>query len=430
VGGRTERAADRTTRGLTTGQPGGDDGPEAPARARLVTPRRATAVVLVLMATFLAPKAAGALPSQDGSDAEQQREDVRERSGEVALEVDALEAQVGEITTALRELDANVAAREASLSTANEAAESAASRLDEAEAAVADTEARVQALEIASDNLAADSFMAPPSAVMIDSLRADSVNDGAVMQALVEIQADNDADVLGDLERAQEDLEGQRDEAEAASAEANEARSAAQSAYDEVAAARDQQAQFANEAQTALDHRLTEAANLEAMDAELSRQIAEEQAELARQLEESGAGGVGAPTPVGDVVVATVSCHNGSTITVADSIAGNVQSMLDAAAADGVLLCGWGYRSTEEQIALRRQNCGDSEYLIYEAPSSSCSPPTARPNTSEHEKGLAIDFDNCSSHSTECWVWLDGHAATYGMYPFSVEPWHWSTTGT
>jgi LAS superfamily LD-carboxypeptidase LdcB len=396
---------------------------------RLITPSRATALVLVLLATWLAPRAADALPSQDGSSAEQQREDVRERAGEVALEVDVLEAQVAEVTAALQELQANVAAREGALATANTAAESAAANLEAAEAAVAETEVRVGALELASDALAVDSFMAPPSQTVIDSLRSGSISDAAVMQALVEIQADQDADVLDQLSEAQEDLEAQRDEASAASEAAASTQATAQSAYDEVVAARDQQARFAADAQAALDHRLTEAANLEQLDAQLSQQILDEQAALAEQLEQAGAA-AGETETIGDVTVTTVACHNGSTITVAQSIAGQIQNMLDAAAADGVLLCGWGYRSSDEQIALRRQNCGTSDYAIYEMPASSCSPPTARPGTSEHEKGLAIDFENCSSQSTECFQWLDGHAATYGMYNYPIEPWHWSTTGT
>jgi hypothetical protein len=116
-------------------------------------------------------------------------------------------------------------------------------------------------------------------------------------------------------------------------------------------------------------------------------------------------------------------------ITVAVEIAPQVQAMVAAAARDGVTLTGGGYRDPAEQIALRRKHCGSTYYAIYQAPSSSCRPPTARPGTSQHEKGLAIDFDRCNSHATACWKWLNAHAATYGFRPFNQEPWHWSTTG-
>ena len=64
-----------------------------------------------------------------------------------------------------------------------------------------------------------------------------------------------------------------------------------------------------------------------------------------------------------------------------------------------------------------------------------CSPPTARPGTSEHERGLAIDF-RCNgepigqhSRSNPCVVWLRAHAAAYGLYNLPSEAWHWSTSG-
>jgi len=86
-----------------------------------------------------------------------------------------------------------------------------------------------------------------------------------------------------------------------------------------------------------------------------------------------------------------------------------------------------------EQIALRRAHCGSSDYAIYQAPSSACSPPTARPGTSMHEKGLAIDF-TCGgggtiSQGSACFGWLDGHAAGHGLHNLPSEPWHWSTMG-
>ncbi len=50
-----------------------------------------------------------------------------------------------------------------------------------------------------------------------------------------------------------------------------------------------------------------------------------------------------------------------------------------------------------------------------------------------HEKGVAIDFswngDLIKSHSNPAWVWLNAHAAAYGLYNLPVEAWHWSTTG-
>ena len=118
----------------------------------------------------------------------------------------------------------------------------------------------------------------------------------------------------------------------------------------------------------------------------------------------------------------------------AASVVDSLQSLLNAAASSGVNLCGGGYRSSAEQIATRRANCGTSYYAIYQMPSSQCSPPTAPPGTSMHERGQAVDF-NCNgggvigSRSGPCWNWLAGNASSYGFYNLPSEPWHWSTSG-
>jgi hypothetical protein len=134
------------------------------------------------------------------------------------------------------------------------------------------------------------------------------------------------------------------------------------------------------------------------------------------------AGGRAVPGPVPLSEVRGIVVHS--------SIAGQVEALLAAAEAAGVGLDGSGYRSSEAQIRLRRAHCGTSDYAVYRMPSSQCSPPTARPGTSMHEQGLAIDFFNCSTRSTACYQWLAANAATYGLYNLPSEPWHWSVDGT
>lgn len=114
------------------------------------------------------------------------------------------------------------------------------------------------------------------------------------------------------------------------------------------------------------------------------------------------------------------------------SIAPTLANLLAAAEAEGLALSGGGYRSHDEQIALRRAHCGSSEYAIYEMPADECSPPTARPGQSMHESGLAIDF-TCGgrlvANGDRCYRWLTMNAASFGLYNLPAEPWHWSTTG-
>lgn len=124
-----------------------------------------------------------------------------------------------------------------------------------------------------------------------------------------------------------------------------------------------------------------------------------------------------------------VTCPAGGSITVATSISTNVKNLLAAAKGDGLSLCGSGYRDSKQQIELRKENCGTTHYDIYVKPANQCTPPTAIPGTSNHEKGLAIDFHSCSTQSTSCFGWLAKNAATYGLRNLPSEPWHWSTNG-
>jgi LAS superfamily LD-carboxypeptidase LdcB len=52
-----------------------------------------------------------------------------------------------------------------------------------------------------------------------------------------------------------------------------------------------------------------------------------------------------------------------------------------------------------------------------------------RPGQSQHEVGLAIDFNSCSSRGTACFGWLAGNASRFGFYNLPSEPWHWSING-
>ncbi|MEZ5260417.1 MAG: M15 family metallopeptidase [Acidimicrobiales bacterium] len=121
-------------------------------------------------------------------------------------------------------------------------------------------------------------------------------------------------------------------------------------------------------------------------------------------------------------------------IEVASSIAGDTEAMLAAAEADGLPLSGSGYRNILDQIEIRRQVCGPTDYDIWEKPSYECSPPVAIPGRSNHEKGLAIDFigpdgDLIRTRESPAFQWLAGHAHLYGFYNLPSEPWHWSRDG-
>ena len=140
-----------------------------------------------------------------------------------------------------------------------------------------------------------------------------------------------------------------------------------------------------------------------------------------------------APGPTPAPSTGTPDIVTVSGIQVARAIAPNVQGLLNAASAAGIRLSGGGYRSTAQQIALRKKHCGPTEYDIWKKPSSQCTPPTAPPGLSNHEKGLAIDFTyngkGMDSQSNPGFKWLAANAARYGLKNFAKEPWHWSIDG-
>jgi septal ring factor EnvC (AmiA/AmiB activator) len=427
-----------------------------------------TAVVaLGSVAAVSVPMASGA-DDPDPAKTERERDEVRAERAEADLQVDALQAKDAEVQAALAELETNVATQEAELEEAQRAHEEAEAELAAAIRAVAAAQRQIDDLNREADELVVQAFVSPPSDNALDAFRADSLSDAAIKQAVIEIQADTDADVLDQLDEAHEDMQvEQATKAEAEAAAETRSNEAAQELAD-VRAALEQQQAFAAQVEERLDAKLAEAESLKQFDKALSDRLVREQAEVARRLRamqeaaerqrraqeaaaRAAAAAANRPPPASDSPphtpamapaaikpapggLATVTCPSGGSITVAASIADNVQALLDAAASDGVSLCASsGYRSPQQQIELRRQNCGSSNYAIYYMPPSQCSPPTARPGTSMHEQGLAIDF-SCNGggairYGNECWNWLAAHADEYGLYNLPSEPWHWSVSG-
>ncbi len=115
------------------------------------------------------------------------------------------------------------------------------------------------------------------------------------------------------------------------------------------------------------------------------------------------------------------------------SIAPGLEELLAAAEEDGFGLSGSGWRSPAQQIALREAHCGESHYAIYEMPASQCQPPTARPGSSKHERGLAVDFTHDGAviqRGTRADAWLLANAPRFGLHNLPSEAWHYSVDGS
>lgn len=88
------------------------------------------------------------------------------------------------------------------------------------------------------------------------------------------------------------------------------------------------------------------------------------------------------------------------------------------AAAPGRIEVVSGRRSSDEQMALRRQNCPDP----VNSDSTECSPWTAKPGTSDHERGLAADL-SYENEATEAWA--HANAGRFDLqYDVPTEAWH------
>jgi peptidoglycan hydrolase CwlO-like protein len=401
--------------------------PSLSLRAVLTALGVLAAVVLVSFPVVSAAQRAG--------DPSAEREAVRAKQARLASQVDALKATDAQVSAALDALQANVRGQEALVAEANRAAEEATRAAAEATAAVQAKTAEIEVLRDEIREFAVQAFVHPPADDALAALDTSDPGEAAEKRALLEFQNTNDADLLDRLTAAEEDLEVQRQLAEEASQRAQEKRAAAANRLGELTSARDQQAAYAAQVESRLDHALGEAAALAEIDATLSRRIAADQAALARKAAAAGgrrSGGGSSVTFNGSL--SSVSCPSGGSITVASSIADNLQALLNAASSAGVSMCGGGYRSSEGQIETRRNNCGTSYYDIYQKPAGDCSPPTARPGQSMHEQGLAVDF-TCNgggaitSQSSPCFRWLDNNAGRYGFYNLPSEPWHWSSNG-
>jgi hypothetical protein len=420
------------------------------------------------------PAVSGAAPTQEegpGGTADRPSADVDDagRGGMAEIDADPFRDSGVVVDDALGSLAENLEQQLDQLTSARTAATEAQAAADEARAAVDETQVRVDDLTAQSDEVVVDAFMNPPTESGLEALQVDSLAEATVKQQILDTQATENANVLEDLATARAELEVRRDEQDERAAAAEDAAAEAAAALGDLEAAQSQQALFIAQVQERLDRNLSESAALADIDPELAAQIsgreqeiagriqeirdaealaealealalAQEEAErqareeaerLAAEAEASGTGDIGGPS--GSLV--TVACPAGGSITVDSAMGPGLEAMLSAASSDGITLCGGGYRDPAEQIALREAHCGSSYYAIYEAPSSSCSPPTARPGTSNHEQGLAVDF-TCngggaiSSQSSPCFVWLDNNAANYGFYNLPSEPWHWSNDGS
>ena len=335
-------------------------------------------------------------------------------------------ASVAEVRAAVTAVDAAVAYTQQELDRATRAAAEAEARTQAAEVARREAAREERLARRRTVKMAAAMYIHGPRAAN-NLLGASDINEALRWQEAADAVAGAQADVVTASARARRAAERAESRERSSAAAARDAVGQLERQAAELLAQQEQRRALLGAVEERLERALAEAEALATINADLAADLAARDAALRAV----APGGVAAP---GRVVVrpapATVVVRG---IRVAAAIAPQFDAMLAAALAAGVPLGGGGYRDPIHQIALRIQNCGPTDFDIYEKPASACTPPTARPGTSMHESGLAIDFTSVggaiASESDPAFHWLTANAATYGFANLPGEPWHWSTTG-
>ena len=373
--------------------------------------------------------------------------------------VDTATAEVSEVEQALADLELLVAEQRDDLTRAEQALEGAVLSVSAAEQQSAELASQQADLNSQVNDLALQTYIGRDSTIegSFGLARTGDIYKAARVQTLI-------GAAFGDINNTSDQLRALQVDTQVATKALNEAvtqrellRGEAEIQLDQLLEAVGLQAQIVFEAENRLEARLYEAAALAELDAEMAKKIEAEQNDLAqvvqaekakraeeerlrreaerkrREAEEARQrrllGIADAPTSTNFDKSELTTVWG---IQVHESIADKLLALLKAASRDGIRLGGGGYRSSQSQINLRRAHCGTSNWAIYSKPSYQCSPPTARPGASMHERGLAVDFTQNGRalwSNTSGYRWLKRNASKYGFRNLPSEPWHWSVNG-
>ena len=388
-----------------------------PSRPRPL--HRAVLIVLVVLGVALPVGAQEPAPLPENP--HERLAEIRRREAEAAMKVEMLRFSIVEVQNQLAAVESWVEAQEGVVAAAQAElvertlAVEAARQKEEAKAAELDD------LEELMIEIAVEAYMHPPHLATLDVVVSQDLSSAEKADVMLRAKSQRDQDVAAELAAAEEALRRLRVEAADEAERAEQATEAASTALAELQQARLQQVALAEQVKLDLERTTQEIELLGVAEADAILAVQRETEELlARVSRDAG------------VQLAKVR-----EFTVHADIAPALEALLAAAEADGIILGGWGHRSTAQQVALRRQHCGgpgisDAD-AIFTVPAGACSPPTAKPGSSMHELGLAIDFTHAgasiSTRSSPAFQWLAANAADYGFRNLPSEPWHWSVNG-
>lgn len=388
---------------------------------------RALATVLALVSFAVVPGGtnAGAATSANPR-AEQER--VRREKAAAAQKLDTLKATAKELQDALAVIDENLRQEEAALEAAQRNVDAETKAAEQLRAQVDAATARMAKLDQQLVDSVVDEYMKPPFEGDLFSMSSSDINEALRKQALFDLTTTKNRDAADEVKSARAELQRLETEREAALRRAQQARTEVEARVKVVDDAKAQQQRIVDAADARVDEVVGELKTLETQDRQLAAQIEAEARALAAAAERARrASAAKAFTPP-----ASSDLVNVEGIVVHKSIAQNLRNLLSAASAAGIDLGGTGYRDASGQIELRRQNCGTSDYAIFQMDPFRCRPPTARPGSSNHERGLAVDFTvdgMVLTRGSRGFAWMSATAGRYGFYNLPSEPWHWSVDG-
>ena len=142
---------------------------------------------LVVAFTVTAGVAVGA-QAQAGDDARAEREQVRGQRAQVALQVNALQADDATLDQATRDIEDNLRFQVALQTDAQRAADLAVQEAAEAQAAADAKAIELDTLEARMRQFAVDAYVDPPGNDLLDRLKADNASDAAQKEALIDLE--------------------------------------------------------------------------------------------------------------------------------------------------------------------------------------------------------------------------------------------------
>jgi murein DD-endopeptidase MepM/ murein hydrolase activator NlpD len=213
---------------------------------RLQAVRRRIAVITATSFVFASASAAPAQedPADAGGSTEQALVDI---------DVNAADGDPAAIASTLDDLAANVETQLNQLELARVAVHDARSVLADRETAIAETEARIEAIIGSSDAVVIRAFMSPPNESAVEVFTEPSPTDATVKKALLDMQSDADATVIAQYQKERLQLIEDKEAKEVARQEAELAQAEAEAALADLQAAVSQQTQFIVDVRERLD---------------------------------------------------------------------------------------------------------------------------------------------------------------------------------